>query len=159
MKLSKRFTWKSNEGRIKNQIDHIIINRRWRSSISNVKTTSNLLWHSDHRLLVVEVKLKLKRHPKLERPKRFSTEEPRTSETRNDLQDKLLCLLRDESLRAVEEAWSRIKSYALGAAESTIETTERKRKKWISADTYKLIDQRKKGKVNSSLKKEIKKAL
>ncbi|XP_031765000.1 craniofacial development protein 2-like [Galleria mellonella] len=54
------YTWRSPGDRYRNQIDYIIINERWRSSITNVRTFPSSDCGSDHQLLVANLRLCLK---------------------------------------------------------------------------------------------------
>ena len=51
-----------------NQIDYILHSQRWRSSIQSVKTRLEADCGSDHELLMVKFKLKLKKVGKTTRP-------------------------------------------------------------------------------------------
>ena len=54
------WTWMSPGDLTRNQIDYILIGRRWRSSVQNVKTLPSADCGSDHQLLGAKLKLKLK---------------------------------------------------------------------------------------------------
>ena len=65
------YTWISPDGQHRNQIDYILCSQRWRSSIESAKTR---LWAdcgSDHELLIVKFRLKLKKVGKTTRPFRY----------------------------------------------------------------------------------------
>ena len=63
------YTWISPDGQHQNQIDYIICSQRWRSSIQLAKT--RLGADSDHELLIVKFRLKLKKVGKTTRPFRY----------------------------------------------------------------------------------------
>ena len=54
-------TWTSPSGATKSQIDHIPINRKWRSSLQDVRAYPGADVASDHNLLVEGLSLKLRR--------------------------------------------------------------------------------------------------
>ena len=54
------YTWTAPNGKTKNQIDYILIHKRWRSSISLTKTYPGADCGSDHQLLVAKLKIRLK---------------------------------------------------------------------------------------------------
>ena len=56
-----KLTWISPNGRDKNQIDHIIINGKWRRSLQDVRVMRGADVASDHHLVVANIKLKLKK--------------------------------------------------------------------------------------------------
>ena len=55
-----RTTWTSPDGRTENQIDHIIIGRKWRRSLLDVRVKRGADVGSDHHLVVADLKVKLK---------------------------------------------------------------------------------------------------
>lgn len=54
------YTWKSPGDRYRNQIDYILINERWNTSIINTKTLPGVDCGSDHQLLMTKIQIKLK---------------------------------------------------------------------------------------------------
>ena len=61
----------SPDGQYQNQIDYVLCNQRWRSSIQSVKTRLGTDCGSDHQLLIAKCKLKLKKVGKTSRPFRY----------------------------------------------------------------------------------------
>ena len=55
------YTWASPDGQHQNQIDYILCSQRWRSSIQSAKTRPGADRGSDHELLIVKFRLKLKK--------------------------------------------------------------------------------------------------
>ena len=56
-----KVTWCSPDGHTENQIDHIIINNRWRVCLQNARARRGADVRSDHVLTIAKVKLKLRR--------------------------------------------------------------------------------------------------
>lgn len=54
-----KVTWFSNDGKTRNQIDHIAISRRWRRSLLDVRVFRGADIYSDHKLLMDTIQLKL----------------------------------------------------------------------------------------------------
>ena len=65
------YTWTSPDGKHRNQIDYILCSQRWRSSIQSAKTRRGPDCGSDHELLIVKFRLKLKKVGKTTRPLRY----------------------------------------------------------------------------------------
>ena len=65
------YTWTSPDGQYQNQIDYILCNQRWRSSIQSAKTRPGADYGSDHELLIAKFILKLKKVGKSIRPFRY----------------------------------------------------------------------------------------
>src|SRR6218665_1449914 len=55
------YTWTSPDGKHRNQIDYILINKRWKSTIRDVRTKPGADCGTDHELLVATLKTKLKK--------------------------------------------------------------------------------------------------
>ena len=53
------YTWTSPDGQYQNQIDYILCNQRWRSSIQSAKTRPGADCSSDHELLVAKFRLRI----------------------------------------------------------------------------------------------------
>ena len=54
-----KVTWVSLDQRMHNQSNHVIINRRWRSSIQDVRVRRGADTSSDHHLLMAKVKIRM----------------------------------------------------------------------------------------------------
>ena len=61
------YTWTPPDGQYRNQLD-FICSQRWRSSIQSAKTRPGADCSSDHELLIVKFRLKLKKVRKVTRP-------------------------------------------------------------------------------------------
>jgi len=58
-KDTHKLTWRSPDGKTINQIDHLMIETRWRSSLQNVRVYRGADISSDHFMLVSSLRLKL----------------------------------------------------------------------------------------------------
>ena len=68
-----KLTWKSPVGRTVNQIDHVVINNKWRRSLKDVHTCRGADAGSDHYLVVSRLKLCLRKAPiKHDRQRRYN---------------------------------------------------------------------------------------
>ena len=63
--------WTSPDGQYLNQIDYILCNQRWRSSIQSAKTRPGADCGSDHELLIAKFRLKQKKIGETTRPFRY----------------------------------------------------------------------------------------
>jgi hypothetical protein len=54
-----KYTWTSPDGKTNNQIDHVLIDRRWHSSIVDVRSFRGADCDTDHYLVVTKVRERL----------------------------------------------------------------------------------------------------
>ena len=57
-------TWISPDGRTRNQIDHMAISHRWRTSLQDVKVIRGANIDSDHQLVLYKLRLTLRKTPR-----------------------------------------------------------------------------------------------
>ena len=74
-----KLTWTSPDGRTQSQIDHIIINGKWRHSLLDVQADVG----SDHNLMVAKLKLKLRKvRLGVEKKPRFGVDKLKNQDTK-----------------------------------------------------------------------------
>ena len=67
-----KLTWKSPDGKTVNQIDHVVINNKWRKSLKDMHTCRGADAGSDHYLVMSRLKLCLRNAPtKKNRPRKY----------------------------------------------------------------------------------------
>ena len=62
------YMWTSPDGQHQSHIDYILCSQRWRGSIQSAKTRPGADCRSEHELLIVKIRLKLKKVGKTTRP-------------------------------------------------------------------------------------------
>ena len=109
-------TWTSPSGATKSQIDHILINGKWRRSLQDVRAERGADVASDHNLLVAVVSQKLRRARRgQQRGHQFDSSK-----------------LRDDRIRqAFKEAGEKVLGFK-----------KRKREEWIQGETWEKIETR-----------------
>ena len=134
-----RYTWLSPDGNTKNQIDYIVIDKRWFSSMLDAKSYPGADGDSDHNLVIAKMRLKaLKIRKKEEIPlrvdlNRLAEQDVKTSfsvETENRFE----ALLEhwDES-STPNENWGNMEDIWIQSATDIIgKAKTQKRKPWIS---------------------------
>ena len=143
-----KLTWISPDGRTANQIDHIMINSKWRRSLLDVKVRRGADVGSDHHLLTAKIKLKLRKIPtEVKGRKHLNIGELKRAEKKNDFIleirnrfDALLEVSNDE----VERSWANIKAVYNEAAEKTLGFKKKSDKKWLTPKTWDEIETRRK---------------
>ena len=155
-------TWTSPDGNTKPQIDHIIINGKWRSSLQDVRACRGADCASDHTLVLGIISLKLRK--------------TRKGQQRAQLIDS--DKLRDKAVRAAYslEVQNRFQLLQLAGEEMNLENFNkvhresgekilgfkcRKKEEWIQPATWKKIEERKsvKQRINSTKSERIKEQL
>ena len=68
------YTWTSPGDKVRNKIDYILIEIRWRTKILVTKTRPSADCGSDHQLLVAKLKIKLRQKKRRSVPLRYDTE-------------------------------------------------------------------------------------
>ena len=140
-------TWKSPDRTYTNEIDHICISSRWKTSINNIRVMRGADVDTDHFLLLAKFRLKLKKiTPKIQHQKPFDIDKLKchaiTEAYQLELSNRFQAL-EDENCD-VNTSWNNFKKTI---TESAKETIGRRRggpkEKWISDHTWDLIDERK----------------
>ena len=139
-------TWTSPDQRTINQIDHVMINQKWRCSLLDVKAVRGTDVGSDHQLVLAKLRLKLRRTSKkgsypLYDSQRLRCETVRrqfTLELRNkfDVLDTLPVDDINASYDKPKEAYSATSEQVLGHR-------KKHRKDWVSQGTWQKIEERK----------------
>jgi exonuclease III len=143
-----KITWVSPAGNAENQIDHIAISQRWRSSLQDVRYKRGADVASDHHLLSATIKLKLLSHKKAE-PKRrkFHVAKLKEQTTREEFQISLhnrfsaLTIL-DNADHDINSIWEKTKTAIIETCKETIGYVQHNQKKWMSDETWASVEER-----------------
>jgi hypothetical protein len=147
-----KLTWKSPDGTTVNQIDHIIVNSKWRSSLSDVRVFRGADVYSDHHLLTAKITLKLRKAPQ-ETSHRKKTDVGKLKDpiTRQEfvlhLRNRFSALedILDTEDTSIDSMWSEIKAAYCKTGEEVLGFVKKKKdKEWITPETRLLIGERKK---------------
>lgn len=155
------YTWKSPGDSSRNQIDFIMVNKRFRNCIKQVKTYPGADIRSDHNPVVGKIKFTLKALKKSESKKlhldlnmlkngdmkkRFATE----------VHNNFDALIVEESEQQPDILWDSIKNSVLKAAEDVIPKKDKVAKQhWMNEDILMMMTERKRNKNISSKYKEL----
>ena len=141
----------SPNGLYENQIDHVMVNQKWRRSLFHVRAKRGVDVGSDHHLLKAELKLKLRRNdPQTSlRQKRYNLHLLKDSKIRNDFtveaRNRFQMLDNQYEIDAeasIEGQWCHIKETYQAASESVLGIKRRKQKEWINPQTLGYVKQR-----------------
>ena len=133
------YTWTSPDGQHRNQIDSILCNQRWRSSIQSTKTRPGADCGSDHELLIAKLRLKLKKVGKTARF-RYDLNQisyDYTVEVRNRFKGL------DLTDRVPDELWNEVRGIVQETGIKTIPMEKKcKKEKWLSGEALQIAVKR-----------------
>ena len=119
-KISARHSWVSPDGMTKNQIDYILIDKRFRNGIKNSKAMPGADCGSDHNPIVATLKIKL-RSVKRSKPRtKWKTDVLNDAMKKDAFQSKLDKQLIDKGIKEeedIEKIWSKLKECVTDIAE------------------------------------------
>jgi len=102
------YTWTTPDGKHRNPIDYILINKRWNSTIRDVRTKPGADCGTDHELLVATLQTKLKRLKKGERLSAYDCKKI-PPEYRVEIRNRFEVLERDEmETEAENNLWEKM---------------------------------------------------
>ena len=148
-----KLTWESRDNRTRTQIDHIMINQKWRSSLLDVKVRRGADLYTDHNLVIGTVKIKLKNYKAQQdkRPRNLQLQNFIKSNVKKNfnikLQNRFEILAGDDN-EDVEKIWSNYNKAMMDVAKETLGYREKKHKEWITDNTIQKIKERKEVKKN-----------
>ena len=172
-KLPKRrlYTWKSpqdtQDNTVRNQIDYIAINSRFKNSVLNAKTYPGCDINSDHNPVVITMQVKLKKIQKPKTTNKISWNTTNRTQLEQyekhvevQLESKSKCEQRDGIEGNIETMWTNLKNVITETAEIKIGKTNRKQKnQWMTQEILELMNERRKNKNNKTLYKELNKKI
>lgn len=143
-----KLTWASPDGHTKSQIDHIMINSKWRHSLQSVRAMRHADIGSDHNLVTAKIRLKLRKaNIGTSNSKRFDVtklKDPVVREEFNITLRNRFSALRDETVITIDlfhQAMNDAETEAIGYKKSI-------KSEWLSKDTCNTIEERKQLKKN-----------
>ena len=144
-----KLTWTSPDGATTNQIDHIIINGKWRKSLQDVRVYRGADANSDHFLVAATIKLKLRKViPQSQQRKRLDIPKLKCPHTKAafalELKNRFSALSGEDGTEKdnVSQKWDTIKKIYCTTAEAVLGFKKRKNKEWLTPKTWELIDER-----------------
>uniref|UniRef100_A0A8D9ACT3 Craniofacial development protein 2 n=2 Tax=Cacopsylla melanoneura TaxID=428564 RepID=A0A8D9ACT3_9HEMI len=151
-KRCHKLTWTSPNGQTKNQIDHVAVSRKWRTSLLDTRARRGADCGSDHHLVTSDVRLKIAsiktQNQRTNRP--YNTEALRRN--RNTANEFVVQLTnRYEALNwesnNIEENWTKVKELFQKTSEETLGHRESRKNPWISQTTWEKVQERRQLKI------------
>ena len=143
-KPSRKWTWASPDGIHKNMIDLILIQQKWKTSVINCRTFQSADISSDHSLVLCNIKLRLRKLTKERRQSlRADVKQLSDEKTRHRFNATLARNMESISSSCdLEEHATKMANAIKDAAASTVPAKRIPRKPWISEETLKLADEK-----------------
>jgi hypothetical protein len=134
------------EDRIRNQIDYVLVDKRFRNGIQNSKSMPGADCQSDHNPVVITVKIRLQRDRKARRAAKWNISNLKRPEVRTAFTRKLVKQLQDGKVAEevdVDRIWSKLKENLEIVAEEICGKHQRQKKQnWMSVDLLCKMEER-----------------
>lgn len=153
-KADRKWTWESPDGvHKKNMIDLILVQQRWRSSVINCRTFQSADIGSDHSLVLCNIKLHLKKiYHQRNQNCRLNINQLNNTTTKGRyidlLKEKIKKFQPDSN---IEEHSKEILNAIQETGNTVIPAIKPSRKPWISAQTLKLIEEKRLAKLTKNI--------
>ena len=143
-KLQRKCTWASSDDVHKNMIELILIQQRWKSSVSNCRTFQSTDISSDHSLVLCNIRLLLKKLYNITQYRiRIDVSQLKSEKIRECYSKKLAKdITKIDPAENLEEYAKKIEVAIKKAAETTIPASRSAKKPWISEETLKLAKEK-----------------
>ncbi|CAF2091543.1 unnamed protein product [Rotaria magnacalcarata] len=143
-KPNRKWNWASPDGIHKNMIDLILIQHRWKTSVTDCRTFQSADISSDHSLVLCNINLKLKKpHNKPQKCCRVDVNRLRDEEIKQSYSAALTKQMKEiEPTCSLEEHAKKIEQAIKITVEATVPAKRTAKKPWISEETLKLADEK-----------------
>jgi len=156
-------TWRSPDGETLNQIDHVLIQTRYRSTIYGVRSHRGADCDTDHYLAIAKLRSKLKSQAKLNQDKRtkINLELLKDEILRKEYENKVMMNLNENNVHMnVDLDWEKVSNAVKRAAAESIGELKRSRNTWYNDVCRIAVDKRRKArddfiKNNTQMTKEV----
>jgi len=150
-----KYTWTSPDGKMQNQIDHILIDKRWQSSILDVRSFRGTDCDTDCYLVVAKVRERLAVREQAAQKfdgERFNLRKLNEREVRKqyeiEITNKFAALENLNDNEDINRAWENIKENIKTSAKESLGLHELKQHKpWFDEECLGFLDQRKRAKI------------
>ncbi|MCP4648245.1 MAG: hypothetical protein GY852_11035, partial [bacterium] len=138
-------TWRHPGSGEPHQIDHVITNSIWKSTVEDVRVYRGADIGSDHLLVVAKMKLHWKRRPKKERDHPWSFRRISQIQRQKYAQSVTRALEERRDNGTVEGKWARIRDIVQNEMQKKVrEAPPLQRNEWLSRETLDIVEKKRK---------------
>jgi DNA repair ATPase RecN len=150
-----KYTWTSTDGKTNNQIDHVLVDRRWHSSILDVRSFRGADCDTDHYLVVTKVRERLSARKQAAQKTdvgRFNLKKLSEMEVRKEFEieisNRFEALENLNDSEDINRAWENIRENIKISAKETLGLyTQKQHKPWFDEECSQVLGQRKQAKM------------
>src|SRR3989441_747660 len=146
-KRSAQHTWISPDKETKNQIDYVLVDKRFRNGIQNSSSMPGADCESDHNPVIVIMKIRLQRVRKFKRAVKWNVNNKKT-EIKNAFRTRLDKQLHDEKIdeeMEIGEIWNKLKEDIATVAEEICGKEQLpKKQNWMNSEILHKMEERRK---------------
>lgn len=140
-----KITWTSPDGKTVSQIDHICISKKFSKLMIDVRNKRGAEVGSDHYLLLAKVRLNIQKEKRIYIP---NHKLDLTKLKSRNIRKKFAQILKRRQERinyknSIQEVWEQCKEIYIGTGQEVLGNKTNGRKKWMSGETWKKIEERK----------------
>ncbi|CAF3327901.1 unnamed protein product [Rotaria socialis] len=145
-KANRKWACASPDDVHQNMIDLVLIQKRWKSSVTNCRTFQSADISSEHSLVLCNSKIRLKRRCiKPQQHHRPDVSQLKSQKVRGVYQTRVVNRLQDIDTQCnLKEHAAKVEEAMKDALQATVTTTRRAKKSWISEQTLNLVDEKRK---------------
>ena len=146
-RMNARHTWTAPDGKTKNQIDYIMIDKRYRNGITNCKTRPGADCGSDHNPVIARTHIKLQRNvtnKKDKAAKRWNTDILKKDTIKHQFEEVAEEKFENDiDIDDTDEFWAEIKSRIVATAEEVCgKHVPEKRQQWMTVEILQKMEER-----------------
>jgi len=146
----RKYTWTSPGDRVRNQIDYVLVNSRFRNAVKNSHAYPGADIDSDHNPVVMKFKLTLKRVEKAKAAPKFKFDALDDRQLRERFRHSVRSKIPDQIPENIDDHWQLVTKAINESAEDTIPKEEKKKPSthWFNPTIRDLLQKRRLSKRN-----------